>query len=61
MICIISPLKELYGFYPISHKVMDYYVAQVYPNRQTDMVFFVLDKEGKVVGFTAIMPSLASL
>lgn len=51
--------KELYGFYPISHKVMDYYVAQFIQIIRLDMVFFVLDKEGKVVGFTAIMPSLA--
>jgi GNAT superfamily N-acetyltransferase len=51
--------NELYGFYPISSKVMDYYIKQMIMLINLDFLWFVLDKEKKVVGFTVIMPSLA--
>ena len=51
--------NELYGFFPITNKVMDYYIKQVIQLVQLNYLWFVLDKEKKVVGFTVIMPSLA--
>jgi hypothetical protein len=51
--------EELYGFFPITNKVMDYYIKQVIALVQLDYIWFVLDKEKNVVGFTVIMPSLA--
>jgi len=51
--------NELYGFYPITRKVMDYYIKQMIMIVSLEYLWFVLDKEGKVVGFTIIMPSLA--
>ncbi len=51
--------NELYGFYPLSSKVMDYYIAQMIALIDLEYLWFVLDKENKVVGFTIIMPSLA--
>jgi len=50
--------NELYGFYPISNKVMDYYIKQMIMLVSLDFLWFVLDKDKKVVGFTVIMPSL---
>lgn len=50
---------ELYGFYPITNKVMDYYIEQVITLVQLDYLWFVLDKNDKVVGFGLVMPSLA--
>ncbi len=50
---------DLYGFFPITNKVMDYYIDQVVALVQLDYLWFVLDKEDKVVGFGVIMPSLA--
>ena len=51
--------NELYGFYPITRKVMDYYIKQMIALVNLDYIWFVLDKENHVVGFTVIMPSLA--
>lgn len=51
--------NELYGFFPITQKVMDYYIKQMIQLVQLNYLWFVLDKEQKVVGFTVIMPSLA--
>ena len=51
--------NELYGFFPISKKAMDYYIKQMISLVQLNYLWFVLDKEKKVVGFTVIMPSLA--
>lgn len=50
---------QLYGFYPITNKVMDYYIAQMIQLVQLEYLWFVIDKEEKVVGFGVIMPSLA--
>jgi len=50
---------ELYGFYPVTDKVMDYYVNQTMTIVQLDYLWFVLDKEDKVAGFAVLMPSLA--
>ena len=51
--------NELYGFYPISRKVMDYYINQMMLLVNLDYLWFVFDKEENIVGFTVIMPSLA--
>lgn len=51
--------NELYGFFPITQKVMDYYIKQMMMIISLEYLWFVLDKEKKVVGFTVIMPSLA--
>jgi len=51
--------NELYGFFPITRKVMDYYIKQMIMIVSLEYLWFVLDKEKKVVGFTIIMPSLA--
>ncbi len=51
--------QELYGFFPITKKVMDYYIKQMIQMVHLDYIFFILDKEGKMAGFTLIMPSLA--
>ncbi len=50
---------SLYGFFPITNKVMDYYINQVMALVQLEYLWFVLDKNDKVVGFGVIMPSLA--
>jgi GNAT superfamily N-acetyltransferase len=51
--------QSLYGFFPITRKVMDYYIKQMILLVQLDYLWFVLDKNGKVVAITIIMPSLA--
>lgn len=51
--------NNLYGFYPISDKVMDYYIKQMILIVKLDYVWFVLDREDNVVGFGLMMPSLA--
>lgn len=51
--------KELYGFLPITNKVMDYYIEQVMSLVQLHYLWFILDKNEKVVGFGVVMPSLA--
>ncbi len=50
---------DLYGFYPITNKVMDYYIDQMISLVQLEYLWFVVDKDEKVVGFGLIMPSLA--
>ena len=50
---------DLYGFYPITNKVMDYYIDQMIALVQLEYLWFVIDKTEKVVGFGVIMPSLA--
>lgn len=52
--------NELYGFYPITRKVMDYYIKQMIMIVSLEYLWFVLDKEKNLVGFTIIMPSLAA-
>ncbi|TNF07953.1 MAG: hypothetical protein EP317_03940 [Bacillota bacterium] len=51
--------NDLYGFFPITRPVMDYYIKQMIALVNLDYIWFVLDKEGKIVAFTLIMPSLA--
>ncbi|MCD4827154.1 MAG: N-acetyltransferase [Acholeplasmataceae bacterium] len=53
--------ESLYGFFPITDKVMDYYIKQMIMIVQLEYVWFVFDKEDKIVGFTVIMPSLAKV
>jgi len=50
---------ELYGFYPVSRPVMDYYIKQVKSLVKLDFLWFVVDKHKQVVGFGLMMPSLA--
>ena len=52
---------ELYGFFPITNKVMDFYIKQVIALVQLDWLWFVLDKNDKVSGFAVLMPSLAKV
>jgi len=52
--------NALYGFFPITNKVMDYYIKQMISLVQLNYLWFVLDKDKKVVAFTVIMPSLAT-
>ncbi|MBE0700565.1 MAG: N-acetyltransferase, partial [Acholeplasmataceae bacterium] len=51
--------NELYGFYPLSPKVMDYYIKQMISLVQLQYLWIVVDKVDKVVALTLIMPSLA--
>ena len=51
--------SELYGFYPISRKVMDYYIDQMMLLVNLDYLWFIYDKEDEMAGFGIIMPSLA--
>lgn len=51
--------EELYGFYPVSRKVMDYYIKQLKSLVRLDFLWFVTDKVDKVVGFGLMMPSLS--
>jgi GNAT superfamily N-acetyltransferase len=51
--------EKLYGFYPITRKVMDYYIKQMILLVQVKYLWFVFDKDDQIVGFTIIMPSLA--
>ncbi|WP_025725259.1 GNAT family N-acetyltransferase [Acholeplasma granularum] len=51
--------SELYGFYPLSKSVMEYYIKQVKSLVKLDFLWFVLDKEKKVIALGLMMPSLA--
>jgi len=51
--------SELYGFYPITRKVMDYYIDQMMLLISLDYLWFIYDKEGTMAGFGVVMPSLA--
>src|SRR5690554_5151352 len=50
--------NELYGFFPVTKKVMDYYIKQVKSIARLNFVWFVLDKDDKVIAFGLMMPSL---
>lgn len=51
--------SELYGFFPLTRKVEDYYVKQVKSLVKLDFLWFVKDKEGVIVAIGVMMPSLA--
>jgi len=51
--------SELYGFYPVTKAVMDYYIKQMILLVKLDFLWFVLDKHKKVIGFGLMMPSLS--
>ena len=51
--------SELYGFFPISRAVMDYYIKQMLLLVQLDYLWFVYDQDNKMAGFGVVMPSLA--
>ncbi|CDR30645.1 Uncharacterised protein [Acholeplasma oculi] len=51
--------KSLYGFLPITTKVMDYYIKQMKSLVKLEFLWFVKDKNQKVVGFGLMMPSLS--
>jgi len=50
--------KSLYGFYPITRKVIDYYVKQVISLVQLDWIWLVYDSKNEIAGFGVAMPSL---
>lgn len=50
---------NLYGFHPLNDEMKDYYIKQVMLIVQYHYLWFVLDKEEKVIGFGIVMPSLA--
>ena len=51
--------SELYGFFPISRAVMDFYIKQMLLLVQLDYLWFVYDKDDQMAGFGVVMPSLA--
>jgi GNAT superfamily N-acetyltransferase len=51
--------SKLYGFHPISRKVMDYYIKQMLLLVQLDYLWFVYDNDNQMSGLGVIMPSLA--
>lgn len=51
--------SELYGFYPITRKVMDYYINQMMLLVSLDYIWFVYDDKDEMAGFGIVMPSLA--
>lgn len=50
---------QLYGFHPLNKDLMTYYIKQVKSLVQLEYLWFVVDKENKIVGFGVIMPSLS--
>lgn len=53
-----NAFKELYGFFPVPKKVIDFYVKQVLGIIRLDWVWVVYDKEDNIAGFGVVMPSL---
>lgn len=51
--------SELYGFFPISKAVMDYYIDQMMLLVNLDYLWFIYDKNNEMAGFGIVMPSLA--
>ena len=51
--------SELYGFFPISKAVMDYYIDQMMLLVNLDYLWFIYDKNDEMAGFGIVMPSLA--
>lgn len=54
-----SAFHDLYGFFPVTKEVMDYYIKQMISLVKLDFIWFVFDKHKKVIGFGLMMPSLA--
>ncbi len=50
--------NDLYGFFPVTKKVEEYYIKQMKSLVKLDYLWFVTDKEDKVIGFGLMMPSL---
>lgn len=50
--------NDLYGFFPVTVKVEEYYIKQMKSLVKLDYLWFVTDKEDKVIGFGLMMPSL---
>ncbi|MBN3490157.1 GNAT family N-acetyltransferase [Acholeplasma equirhinis] len=51
--------SPLYGFLPVTRKVQDYYIAQMKSLAKLSMIWFVKNKEDKIIAFGMMMPSLA--
>jgi GNAT superfamily N-acetyltransferase len=51
--------SELYGFFPISRAVMDFYIKQMLLLVKLEYLWFVYDAEDNMAGFGVVMPSLA--
>lgn len=50
--------KKLYGFYPLTDELMKYYVDQVMLIITLDYIWFIKDKDKKIIGLGLMMPSL---
>lgn len=51
--------SDLYGFYPVSRPVVEFYINQAKTFLNLDWVWVVYDKDDKIAGFGVIMPSFA--
>ncbi|MDY0278171.1 MAG: hypothetical protein RBQ97_08805 [Acholeplasma sp.] len=51
--------EELYGFFPVPRKIVDFYLKQVMTIIQLEWVWVVYDKENNIAGFGVVMPSLS--
>ncbi|VEU80736.1 N-acetyltransferase [Haploplasma axanthum] len=54
-----NAFSELYGFYPMPKKIIDFYVKQVIGLVKLEWVWVVYDKNDKIAGFGVVMPSLS--
>ena len=48
----------LYGTVPLSEELVDYYMGSFLPLLDLDFISIIEDKEGEVIGFAAVVPSL---
>lgn len=51
--------QDLYGFVPLTEKQVDAYIKQYFDFVTPDLVPMVLDKDGHMVAFGIVMPSLS--
>lgn len=51
--------NELYGFYPVTREVIDFYFGQVKALVRKEWIWIIYDKEDKIAGFGLVMPSLS--
>ena len=50
---------DLYGYYPLTPKQIDYYVDQYFGFVRKEFVCIIVDRDDKVVGFALTLPSLS--
>ncbi len=51
--------SDLYAYYPLTPKQIDYYVDQYFGFVRKEFVCIIVDKEDEVVGFALTLPSLS--